>query len=66
MTRKKYVGKVQNLVLAVARTEPDSKVGERLRHVRDHARMAPKVFGSYEKAWNSDGVKWMRDFYGVV
>lgn len=70
MTRKKYIHKVQEMILAVHR-HPSSlypeghKVGTALKHVRDYAKEVPKNFGSYEAAWNSEAMIWAREYYGV-
>ena len=70
MTRKKYIHKVQELVLAIHR-HPASlypeeyKVGTALKHVRDYAKKVPKNFGSYEEAWNSEHMIWACEHYGV-
>lgn len=68
MTRKKYIGKIQHLVLAVAAAEGSfygNKIGGQLRYVRDHVRMAAQAHGSYAAAWDSDAIRWMRKHYGV-
>ena len=70
MTRKKYVRKLWAVTLAVYNS-PDSlfsegyKVGEALKHNKAHAKSVPKAFGSYEAAWNSEAMKWVREHYGV-
>ena len=70
MTRKKYINKIQALTLAVYR-HPESnflhgfKVGEALKHVKEHAKTVPKTYGSYEAAWNDEALKWAREHYGV-
>lgn len=66
MTRKQYIHKLQSLVIAIHRaSENEYKLGESLRHVRDNAKNAPGNFGSYDAAWNSKEIKWIRDYYGV-
>lgn len=68
MTRKKYIGKIQRLTLAMARVgmgNKDIKIGDRLRYARDHARMAAEVYGSYSKAWDSEPIMWVREHCGV-
>lgn len=70
MTRKQYVHKLWGLTLAIYR-HPESifpdeyKVGEALKHNKKFAKKVPETFGSYEAAWNSEAVKWAREYYGV-
>lgn len=70
MTRKKYIHKVQMLVIAIY-NHPDSiypegyRLGEGLKRVKEAAKYIPERFGSYEAAWNSKAAKWAREYYGV-
>ena len=70
MTRKKYIHKIQSLIIAI-HNHPTSlypegyKLGESLKHARDYARNVPKNFGSYEAAWNCEAIAWARNHYGV-
>lgn len=63
MTRKQYYRKGQQLVIAINNYHNLGNVGKALAHFRDSHKNAPKQFGSYENAWNSEAVKWARKFY---
>lgn len=68
MTRKQYVHKLWNLILAI-RNHPgnpypdDYKIGRALKYAKDNAKNVPKAFGSYEAAWNCKAMKMARDLY---
>lgn len=70
MTRKQYVRKITALTIAI-HNAPDSnavngfKIGNALRHVRANAKTVPATWGSYDASWNSDVMKWAREYYGV-
>lgn len=70
MTRKAYIHKMQNLLMAIEK-HPTSKwpkghkAGPGLRAVQDHAKEAVKTYGSYDAIWNHPILKQTRDFYGV-
>ena len=67
MTRKQYVRRMQELVIAIYRKSgeevPKGRIGCALRYTRDHAKIAPAEFGSYQNAW--DRLKEAREFFGV-
>ena len=66
MTRKKFINKMQALTIAVHReSNKEYKLGESLRHVKDNAKNAPERFGSYDAAWNSKEIRWIRDYFRV-
>ena len=68
MTRKQYVHKLWHLILTI-RNHPasmypdDYKIGIQLKYAKDNAKNVPKVFGSYEAAWNDKAMKLARDLY---
>jgi len=68
MTRKQYINKGQQLILAIYK-HPQSlypegqKIGEHLKHFKKNAKSVPEKFGSYEAAWNCDIMKWARENY---
>jgi hypothetical protein len=69
MTRKQYINKGQQLIIAVY-NHPESfmkgrKLGDCLKTFRDNAKRVPAKFGSYEAAWNSGAMRWAREHYGV-
>ena len=57
MTRKTYYHKGMQLVVAINKELNGKRVGKQLAHFRDAHKDAPKHFGSYEKAWNSEAFK---------
>lgn len=63
MTRKAYYHKGMQLVVAINRDLNGKGIGKQLRHFRDCHRDAPKHFGSYEAAWNSEAFKTVRRIY---
>lgn len=66
MTRKKFINKMQALTIAVHNmSNKEYKLGESLRHVRDNAKNAPGNYGSYDAAWNSKEIKWIREYFRV-
>ena len=68
MKRKQYIRKIQTLTLAVYKhpSTPDGlRIGEALKITRKLAIDVPKKFGSYKASWESDTMKWVRQFYGV-
>lgn len=70
MTRKKYIRNVQRMMIAIFNHPKsfypdDYKLGEALKHIRDHAKEVPTKFGSYAAAWNSETMNWIKDHYGV-
>ena len=69
MTRKKYIKKMQHLVLAIIK-DPDStfpegfRTGDRLKEIkRNSPKLAIQNFGSYDNAWNCDAIVWCRKHY---
>lgn len=70
MTRKQYIKKVQQLELAIFRhpesTFPEGyKVGNATRHTARATKSVPKGFKSYQEAWDSEPMRWAREYYGV-
>ena len=70
MTRKKYIHKMQQLLLAIynhpGSLYPDGyKIGEALKHHKKFAKEVPAKFGSYEAAWNCEIIIWACEHYGV-
>lgn len=72
MTRKKYIHKMQNLIVAIAKHPttnrnglPALRIGPALRRVQDQAKFGAKENVSYEEMWNSEPIRWAREFYGV-
>jgi hypothetical protein len=69
MTRKQYERRMVELVIAVYKkakedgTEVKGKLGESIKYTRKHTHLAPRNFGSYQKAW--DSLKGIREFYGL-
>lgn len=74
MTRKRYLHKCRQLILAIHKTARENgdpvgvKAGEALRHQRDHWEgnhkpFVGKPFASYKEAW--DSLKDARKFYGL-
>lgn len=68
MTRKKYIHKIQNLMIAIY-NHPDSfypdgyKLGSALKHAKEFAKQVPVKNGSYEAAWNCEAMRWAREHY---
>ncbi len=67
MTRKRYIRKMQVLILAINKwaqehNQPCSG-GQAFKHFREHVKETPKMFGSYQKAW--DFLKRTRETFGV-
>ena len=70
MTRKRYVKKLWALTTAIYRHPASlypegTQLGEMLKHNRDFAKSVPENCGSYNAAWNSGPMKWVREYYGV-
>lgn len=68
MTRKQYINKVQWMILAFSKSNmrfPGWKMGEALKNAKRKAKDVPKVFGSYEAAWNSDVMEEVRKLLGL-
>lgn len=68
MTRKQYINKGQQLILAIY-NHPQSlypegqKIGEQLKRFKKNAKFVPEIYGSYEAAWNCAIMKWAREHY---
>lgn len=66
MTRERYIKKVQHVVVEASnKLARNPKLGEALKYTRDHATDVPKVFGSYDAAWNSEAMKSLRDMLEI-
>ena len=63
MTRKQYYHKGMQLVVAINKYHGSDNLGSALAHFKEAHRNAPKNFGSYEKAWNCEAMRWARKFY---
>ena len=64
MNRKKYVGKIRNLVLAISKSDGyNGKCGESIRYAVTHVKMAVETHGSYEACWNNDAIKSARRIF---
>lgn len=68
MNRKTYIHKMQHLLLAIYNHAesfyPENyKIGLALKRVKEAASTVPVMFGSYDKAWNSETLKWARNYY---
>ena len=68
MTRKKYIHKLQELMIAVWNhpdCKRDYKLGESLKHARDYAKEVPKHFGSYQTAYDSEPFTTIQKMLGI-
>lgn len=68
MTRKQYIKKGQQLILAIYKDiqsdfPENHKVGKALKQFKENAKNVPKTFGSYEEAWNCEPMRFARRHY---
>lgn len=70
MTRKQYVRRVTELIIAIYTSEQakgreikKGQMGNSMRYSRDHAKEVIGQFGTYEAAW--EALKPAREAFGV-
>ena len=68
MTRKQYINKMQNLMLAIykdpqSRFPNDYKIGKAIREFKRNTKNVPGNFGSYKAAWDCEPMRFARKHY---
>lgn len=70
MTRKQYIRRLNELIIAIHRDADGKqvdgspwKLGASMKYTRDHVKEVPEKCGSYQQAW--DNLKSVRELYGV-